>query len=165
MPQATYPRILAGSAVASSYLVLLRTGFTEPAVSPRQLVGSYPTFSPLPCTHFNFRYFRACHPGGDMLAVSILLVRTWKWVQGGLFLWHFPEVTPAGRYPASYPVEPGLSSLCPETTERQPVRLHNVCGIVKIRSRIHGTAQKWAPAKIFTSFTHRYFLALVFFSS
>ena len=31
-----------------SYLVLLRTGFAELAASPRQLVGSYPTFSPLP---------------------------------------------------------------------------------------------------------------------
>ena len=31
-------------------------------------------------------------------------------MRGGLFLWHWPEVTLAGRYPASCPVEPGLSS-------------------------------------------------------
>jgi hypothetical protein len=29
---------------------------------------------------------------------------------GGLFLWHFPRVTPPGRYPAPCPVESGLSS-------------------------------------------------------
>jgi len=31
-----------------SYLALLREGFTKPALSPGPLVGSYPTFSPLP---------------------------------------------------------------------------------------------------------------------
>lgn len=41
-----------GRPQASSYLVLLRTGFAELAASPRQLVGSYPTVSPLPGTHF-----------------------------------------------------------------------------------------------------------------
>ena len=30
-------------------LALLRMGFTKPLESPRMLVGSYPTFSPLPC--------------------------------------------------------------------------------------------------------------------
>ncbi len=41
-----------GRPQTSSYLVLLRTGFAELAASPRQLVGSYPTVSPLPSTHF-----------------------------------------------------------------------------------------------------------------
>ena len=27
------------------------------------------------------------------------------------FLWHFPGIAPSGRYPASCPVEPGLSSI------------------------------------------------------
>ena len=30
-------------------LALLRMGFTKPSQSPAMLVGSYPTFSPLPC--------------------------------------------------------------------------------------------------------------------
>ena len=32
------------------------------------------------------------------------------WSQGGMFLWHFPKVTPPGYYPAPCPVEFGLSS-------------------------------------------------------
>ena len=42
------PEGTAGPALTPSYLVLLRTGHAELAVSPRQLVGSYPTVSPLP---------------------------------------------------------------------------------------------------------------------
>ncbi len=42
-------------------LTLLRTRFTEPAASPRPLVGSYPTVSPLP---------DACAPGG-LLSVAL----------------------------------------------------------------------------------------------
>ncbi len=47
------------------YLVLPRMGFTWPAVSPRQPVGSYPTFSPLPARR---------------ISIS----------QAVCFLWHFP---------------------------------------------------------------------------
>ncbi len=42
-------------------LTLLRTRFTEPTASPRPLVGSYPTVSPLP---------GACAPGG-LLSVAL----------------------------------------------------------------------------------------------
>ena len=42
-------------------LTLLRTRFTEPTASPRSLVGSYPTVSPLP---------GACAPGG-LLSVAL----------------------------------------------------------------------------------------------
>ncbi len=64
-------------------MVLLQTGFTEPTQSPGPLVGSYPTVSPLP-------------NGPTRQAVSSL--------------WHFPPLSGSGRYPASCPVEPGLSS-------------------------------------------------------
>lgn len=38
------------------------------------------------------------------------------------FLWHFPRVTPAGRYPAPCPLEPGLSSTGPAGSDK-PVLL------------------------------------------
>jgi len=38
----------AGRATPFPCLVLLRAGFAEPTRSPEPLVGSYPTFSPLP---------------------------------------------------------------------------------------------------------------------
>ena len=47
------------------YLVLPRMGFTRPAMSPWQPVGSYPTFSPLPGRGRNL-------------------------MQAVYFLWHFP---------------------------------------------------------------------------
>ena len=60
---------------------LLLVGFTEPRKSPSALVRSYRTVPPLPA-----------EAGGTHFCGTI------------------PEVTLAGRYPASCPVEPGLSS-------------------------------------------------------
>ena len=85
-----------GRASLLPYLALLQTGYAEHAVSPRHLVVSYSTVSPLPG-----RY-------GTGRAVC--------------FLWRCPKVALPGRYPASCPVEPGLSSpgQCPQ---RRSVRL------------------------------------------
>ena len=65
------------------YLALLRVGFALPPLLPDGAVRSYRTLSPLPQER-------------TQAAVC--------------FLWHFPEVAPAGRYPVPCPVQPGLSS-------------------------------------------------------
>jgi len=70
-----------GSPLTPPYLALLLTGFTWHPPSPADPVSSYLTLSPLPAW------------AGGLLSVAL-----------------FPGVAPAGRYPASYPVEPGLSS-------------------------------------------------------
>jgi len=67
---------------ALSYSVLLRVGFTEHPASPRDLVSSYLTVSPLPRP--KARRFAFCG--------TVLLV------------------TETGRYPAPCPAESGLSS-------------------------------------------------------
>ena len=79
------PESLDGPPSALSYSVLLRVGFTEPPVSPPELVNSYLTVSPLPRDTCHFpRRFTFC----------------------GTFL----PVTRTGRYPAPCPAELGLSS-------------------------------------------------------
>ena len=70
-----------GPPLTPPYLVLLLTGFTWHPTSPPDPVSSYLTLSPLPAK------------AGGLLSVALI-----------------PGVTPAGRYPAPYPVEPGLSS-------------------------------------------------------
>src|SRR6185369_8376555 len=69
------------------YAVLLRVGFTEPAASPRPLVRSYRTVSPLPAAcrerHARWRSALCCT---------------------------FRGLAPPGSYPAPCPVEFGLSS-------------------------------------------------------
>jgi len=77
-----YPKALGRAILLPSYLDLLQRGFTRPSQLPVMPVRSYRTISPLPAQ--------------VELAVY--------------FLWHFPGVSPAGSYPASCPVEPGLSS-------------------------------------------------------
>jgi len=42
---------------------------------------------------------------------------------GGMFLWHCPGVAPTGRYPASCPVELGLSSTRPKADRDCPACL------------------------------------------
>ena len=71
-----------GSPLTPPYLALLLAGFTWHPPSPTDPVSSYLTLSPLPAE------------AGGLLSVAL-----------------FPGVAPAGRYPAPYPVEPGLSSL------------------------------------------------------
>ena len=70
-----------GSPLTPPYLALLLTGFTWHPPSPTDPVSSYLTLSPLPAE------------AGGLLSVALI-----------------PGVTPAGRYPAPCPVEPGLSS-------------------------------------------------------
>ena len=77
----------AGRPQALSYLILLRIGFTKLPPSPGVLVGSYPTFSPLPPE-------KRTSPGRLCL-----------------FCGTFLRVAPTPRYGVSCPVEPGLSSL------------------------------------------------------
>ena len=84
------------------YLVLLRTGLAELVTSPCRLVGSYPTVSPLP----------------PKAAVC--------------FLWRSPRITPPGRYPASCPVKPGLSS--PSVTPKRDGRGDNPSGSRKLKN-------------------------------
>src|SRR5205823_11994239 len=78
------PEGLAGYLRAPSYLVLLRTGFAWPA--------GRPTAGGLLPHHFTLTGHagRRCHFCGTFL-----------------------RVTPTGRYPASCPMEPGLSSPTP----------------------------------------------------
>jgi len=71
-----------GQPLTPPYLALLLTGFTWHPASPSDPVSSYLTLSPLPAV------------AGGLLSVALC-----------------PGVAPAGRYPASCPVEPGLSSL------------------------------------------------------
>jgi len=65
------------------YLALLRMGFTMPS----SVTGQSGALLPHPFT-LTLHQCRAVYS-----------------------LWHFPEVAPAGRYPASCPVQPGLSSM------------------------------------------------------
>ena len=79
------------------YLVLLRTGLAELVTSPCRWWALTPPF----------------HPYRPKAAVC--------------FLWRSPRITPPGRYPASCPVKPGLSSpsVTPKRdgTRRQSIRL------------------------------------------
>jgi len=50
-PLATYPGARTGRSQTLLYLVLHRVGFTKLPRSPGELVRSYRTFSPLPCTN------------------------------------------------------------------------------------------------------------------
>ena len=68
----------------AALLTLLQVGFTEPPGSPRALVRSYRTLSPLPR--------RVTRAGRSA------------------FCGTFPRVAPGGCYPPPCPVEPGLSS-------------------------------------------------------
>ena len=86
---------MGGSPLTPPYLALLLTGFTWHPSSPTDPVSSYLTLSPLPAE------------AGGLLSVALI-----------------PGVAPAGRYPAPYPVEPGLSSLRIE--ERPPVLLQPI---------------------------------------
>src|SRR6185436_16296920 len=72
------------------YAVLLRTGFGEPTPSPAPLVSSYLTVSPLPA------------------AAALLAQRAARWRSA--LCSTFRGLTPPGGYPASCPVEFGLSS-------------------------------------------------------
>ena len=80
-PSSSLPGNGTGSPIVPC-LTLLRTRFTEPITSPRPLVGSYPTVSPLPRTN----------PGRSVFCGTV------------------SRVTPGGCYPPSCPVEPGRSS-------------------------------------------------------
>ena len=84
------------------YLVLLRTGLAELVTSPCRLVGSYPTVSPLP------------PEGGGLLSVAL------------------SEDHSPGRYPASCPVKPGLSS--PSVTPKRDGRGDNPSGSRKLKN-------------------------------
>lgn len=64
-----------GRADRLPYLVLLQTGYAEHAASPRHLVGSYPTVSPLPRMR------------GGLLSVAL---------SEGLPSWVLPSVLPCG---------------------------------------------------------------------
>jgi len=79
--------------LALPYLALLRTGFTmPPPVTSR---------------------------GGALLPHRFTLTSNQR-LLAVCFLWHFPGVTPAGRYPAFCSVQPGLSS----TSGLHPCRDH-----------------------------------------
>jgi len=79
----------------ATLLALLQVGFTEPPGSPRALVVSYTTVSPLP------------PPGRNRDRRRFAFCGT------------VPRVTPGGRYPPPRPVEPGLSSAAPASRGRR----------------------------------------------
>src|SRR5262245_54200291 len=88
-----YPRTGRAAVKTSSYLVLLRAGFTWPA--------GHPAAGGLLPHHFTLTGLRRrCHFCGTFL-----------------------RVTPTGRYPAPCSWEPGLSSPPPWEAGRPPVRL------------------------------------------
>src|SRR5437016_6112167 len=90
---ATDPGVMAGRVTPLPlYAVLLRTGFGEPTPSPAPLVSSYLTVSPLPA------------------AARRLRGRAARWRSA--LCSTFRRLTPPGGYPASCPVEFGLSSRC-----------------------------------------------------
>ena len=116
---------------APPYLALLRTGFAEPAASPRQLVGSYPTVSPLPCTHFVCIKSHPCSRGRQSGCRAVP------------FLWHFPGIAPPGRYPASCPTEPGLSS-----PPLHPLCLHQKTSLLSTQAKwVQGRERRSADSR------------------
>ncbi len=67
----------------------------------RALLSSY-----LALLRMGFARHRCHHRSGELLPhLFTLTAQAAVW-----FLWHFPGVAPPGRYPASCPVELGLSS-------------------------------------------------------
>ena len=96
MPQAVYPEVDSGSepirasteVPSASCLTLLPMGFAKPVGSPRLLVSSYLTFSPLPPLS------PVGEDGGGLLSAALAVT----------------VFTAPRRYLASYPKEPGLSS-------------------------------------------------------
>ena len=86
-PLAAYPGASGGP--PAPCLALLRTGFAEPAGHPAagELLPHLSTLAP-------------AGPAASRRGPAV----------GGLFLWHSPRIAPPGRYPASCPVESGLSS-------------------------------------------------------
>ena len=96
------PVTLAFSAEAAGFLTLLRAGFAEPAGSPRSLVVSCTTVSPLPALSGT----RPC-PGRRSVLCGT-----------------FPRVTPGGCCPPPCPAEPGPSSTpVSRRTPRSPGQL------------------------------------------
>ena len=92
---AAYPVL--GGPPHRTCLALLRTGYAWPPTLPPTPVRSYRTLSPLPAP----RILSDLRP----LAVCSLL--------------HFPRIAAPGGYPASCPVESGLSSTgCPAAAVR-----------------------------------------------
>ena len=79
-PLAAYPEVVTNRTDSAPCLALRRVGFTKPDESPRLLVRSYRTVSPLPLA----RRFTFCCT--------------------------FPDLTTGGRYPPPCPATPGLSS-------------------------------------------------------
>jgi hypothetical protein len=85
-------------------LILLRVGFTKQTGSPRPLVGSYPTLSPLP---------RITHPAttGDSARATVR--------RSGL-CGTFPSLAAGRRYRPLCSLEPGLSSTNPNQPPSRP---------------------------------------------
>ena len=105
-PLAAYPGVVTNRTDSAPCLALRRAGFTKPDESPRLLVRSYRTVSPLPLA----RRFTFCCT--------------------------FPDLTTGGRYPPPCPTTPGLSSrstLAGQTGDR-PVLSYAV-SILRRRTR------------------------------
>ena len=94
-------RGLDGPSLASPYLVLLRMGFSLPLSLPKARCALAAPFHPY---QYRNRSRRAAVPAD------------WRFV----FCGTLPEVAPAGCYPASCPVEPGLSSRLKNQTGDRP---------------------------------------------
>ena len=92
-------------------LGLLRMGFTEPTWSPRPLVVSYTTVSPLPLPRF-----------APVERRSVLCGTV-------------PRVTPGGCWPPSCPSEPGLSSTWLPTTRPSDRLVRRQCRGAQARAR------------------------------
>ncbi len=121
---------------ASPCLALLRVGFTEPAESPRPLVRSYRTVSPLPASgRRNARQRRFA------------------------FCCTFPGLAAGRRYRPPCPVEPGLSSrqsaakaarqptVAPPAPRPAPRNLAAPPPIVEIRGRLRRSSMITLPAE------------------
>jgi hypothetical protein len=125
---AAYPGVSADG-LSSPCAALLPVGFAEPPGSPRALVRSYRTVSPLPVRGRS----------GDRS-------RHRRSVLCGTFL----RVTPTGRYPAPCPTESGRSS---GRTPKHPARGHPAGSPPSLLSRsasaaaseLHDRAQHLAP--------------------
>ena len=126
----TISRVLYHSALAGGMATVIPLGAQLPVPSSN-LPGSVDRADPLP-------YLVLLRTGlAELVTSPCRLVGSYPTVsplppEGGGLLWRSPRITPPGRYPASCPVKPGLSS--PSVTPKRDGRGDNPSGSRKLKN-------------------------------